>query len=128
VILRIVVRAVGLSAPAGVALSRLGQAHREFAASSRSGTRRGHATAVHLNDHADQSEADADARRPGARSCLVCLYEQIKDVRQHIVSDAYPRIPDANAGVSVACGHRQVKFLSSVSVIGNALRLRVTKI
>src|ERR1700687_1305384 len=89
-----------------VRLFRLGQANRKFAAFSQSGTRRNHATAMQLREHAHQSETNAEAGS-GARSCFICLYEEIKNVRQHIVRNADPRISDAEVGVAVARMHRE---------------------
>src|ERR1700681_3965529 len=72
-------------------LSRLRQPDRKFAALSESGTRRNDATAMQFREHAHQSETDAEAGS-GARSCFICLHEEIKNVRQHIVRNTDPRI------------------------------------
>ena len=98
-----------------VRLSCLGQPNRKFAALSESGTRRIDVTAMQFREHAHQSETDAESGF-GARSCVICLYEEIKNVRQHIVRNTDPRIPDAYDGVAAVRMNGQRQLTARVGV------------
>jgi hypothetical protein len=60
---------------------------------------------MQFRNHAHQGETDAEAGS-GARSCFICLYEDIKNVRQHIARNTDPRISDTNDRVAVARAYR----------------------